>query len=81
MSVARWRTVRREAFELTSRRDTRDFFAALARGARGRLTKYMRYDAASNHYMAVGWEEAFVLIKDGRAERSLPSFGQADISR
>src|SRR3984893_10062749 len=61
------------AFELTSRRVTRDFFAAhtvreLEQHSdywleeQGRLTEPMRYDAASDHYVPIAWEGAFALI-------------------
>src|SRR5216684_1811093 len=75
------------AFELTSRRVTRDFFAAhtvreLERHSdywleeQGRLTEPMRYDAASDHYVPIGWEEAFALI--GRELRALESPDDAE---
>ena len=61
------------ANELTKRRVTRDFFAAhtvteLAAHSdywleeQGRLTEPMRYDAATDHYVPIGWDEAFALI-------------------
>src|SRR6478735_11610954 len=61
------------AFELTSRRVTRDFFAAhtvreLEQHSdywleeQGRLTEPMLYDGASDHYVPIAWEEAFALI-------------------
>ncbi|WP_326540495.1 FdhF/YdeP family oxidoreductase [Pseudorhodoferax sp.] len=61
------------AWELTDKRLGPDFFAAhtLAelRGwsdhaleAGGRLTHPLRYDAASDRYLAVGWDEAFAAI-------------------
>jgi molybdopterin-dependent oxidoreductase alpha subunit len=61
------------AFELTARRVTREFFAAytvseLAQHSdywleeQGRLTEPMRYDAATDHYVPVTWEEAFATI-------------------
>src|SRR5260370_10035666 len=75
------------AFELTSRRVTRDFFAAhtvreLEQRSdywleeQGRLTEPMRYDAASDHYVPIGWEEAFALI--GRELRALDSPDRAE---
>jgi molybdopterin-dependent oxidoreductase alpha subunit len=75
------------AFELTSRRVTRDFFAAhtvreLDRQSdywleeQGRLTEPMRYDAASDHYVPIAWDEAFALI--GRELRALDSPDQAE---
>jgi oxalate decarboxylase/phosphoglucose isomerase-like protein (cupin superfamily) len=70
------------AFEATSCRVTREFFAAhtvseLERKSdywleeRGRLTDPMRYDAASNRYLPISWEDAFALI--GRELRALNS--------
>ncbi|GHD04215.1 oxidoreductase alpha (molybdopterin) subunit [Pseudorhodoferax aquiterrae] len=61
------------AWELTDKRLGPDFFAghtlAALRGfsdhaleAGGRLTHPMRYDAASDRYLAVGWDEAFAAI-------------------
>ncbi|WP_375420072.1 FdhF/YdeP family oxidoreductase [uncultured Sphingomonas sp.] len=58
------------AWELTTRRTTPDFFAAHTltelRGWRdydleehGRLTHPLRYDAATDKYVAVSWDEAF----------------------
>jgi molybdopterin-dependent oxidoreductase alpha subunit len=75
------------AFELTSRRVTRDFFAAhpvreLEQNSdywleeQGRLTEPMRYDAASDHYVPIAWDEAFALI--GRELRALQSPDQAE---
>jgi molybdopterin-dependent oxidoreductase alpha subunit len=75
------------AFELTNRRVTPDFFAAhtvreLEQHSdywleeQGRLTEPMRYDAASDRYVPIGWEEAFALI--GRELRALQSPDQAE---
>jgi molybdopterin-dependent oxidoreductase alpha subunit len=75
------------AFELTSRRVTRDFFAAhtvreLEQHSdywleeQGRLTEPMRYDAASDHYVPIAWEEAFALI--GRELRALDTPDHAE---
>src|SRR5213080_3492752 len=75
------------AFELTSRRVTREFFAAhtvreLEQHSdywleeQGRLTEPMRYDAASDHYVPIAWEEAFALI--GRELRALEIPDQAE---
>ena len=61
------------AFELTSRRVTREFFAEHTvrdleqcsdywLEEQGRLTEPMRYDAASDHYVPIAWDEAFALI-------------------
>ncbi|HEY0564419.1 MAG TPA: FdhF/YdeP family oxidoreductase, partial [Terriglobales bacterium] len=75
------------AFELTSRRVTRDFFAAHtvreleARSdywleEQGRLTEPMRYDEKSDRYMPVAWNEAFALI--GQELRALEDPNQAE---
>jgi formate dehydrogenase major subunit len=75
------------AFELTSRRVTREFFAShtvreLEQQSdywleeQGRLTEPMRYDAASDHYVPIAWEEAFALI--GGELRALQSPDQAE---
>jgi formate dehydrogenase major subunit len=75
------------AFELTSRRVTPDFFAAhtvreLEQHSdywleeQGRLTEPMRYDAASDHYVPIAWEEAFALI--GRELRALDTPDHAE---
>ena len=75
------------AFELTSRRVTREFFAShtvreLEQQSdywleeQGRLTEPMRYDAASDRYVPIAWEEAFALI--GRELRALQSPDQAE---
>jgi anaerobic selenocysteine-containing dehydrogenase len=69
-------------FEATSHCATGDFFAAhtvreLARHndywleEQGRLIEPMHYDAASDHYAPIAWEEAFALI--GRELRALAS--------
>jgi molybdopterin-dependent oxidoreductase alpha subunit len=75
------------AFELTSRRVTRDFFAAhtvreLEQHSdywleeQGRLTEPMRYDPASDQYVPIAWEEAFALV--GRELRALDSPDDAE---
>jgi molybdopterin-dependent oxidoreductase alpha subunit len=75
------------AFELTSRRVTREFFAAHAVSEleqrsdywleeQGRLTEPMRYDAALDRYVPIAWEEAFALI--GRELRALESPDHAE---
>ena len=75
------------AHEATKFRVTRDFFAqhsvtALMQQSdywlemQGRLTEPMRYDAASDHYVPVGWDEAFALI--GRHLRALDSPHRAE---
>jgi formate dehydrogenase major subunit len=61
------------AWEVTDKRVTRDFFARhtvsdlLARSdlwleEQGRLTEPMRYDAATDKYVPVAWDEAFATI-------------------
>ena len=61
------------AFEATKLRADRDFFAKhtvteLAQQSdhwlemQGRLTEPMRYDAASDHYVPISWDDAFALI-------------------
>src|ERR1700758_4850851 len=61
------------AFELTSRRVTKEFFAAhtvseLERRSdywleqQGRLTEPMRHDPNTDHYVPISWDEAFTLI-------------------
>jgi formate dehydrogenase major subunit len=63
------------AHEATKFRVTRDFFAQhsvtdlMAQSdywleMQGRLTEPMRYDAATDHYVPVSWEDAFALIGD-----------------
>ena len=61
------------SFELTKRRVGRDFFAAhtvteLAEHSdywleeQGRLTEPMRYDRSTDHYVPIGWDDAFAMI-------------------
>lgn len=75
------------SFELTSRRVTRDFFAAytvteLAAHSdywleeQGRLTEPMRYDAATDHYVPISWDDAFATI--ARHLHALDSPDQAE---
>ncbi len=75
------------AYEATKFRVTRDFFAQhsvtelMAQSdywleMQGRLTEPMRYDAATDHYVPVGWDEAFALI--GRHLRALDSPHRAE---
>ena len=60
-------------WELTKRRVTREFFAAhtvrqLEQESdywleeQGRLTEPMRYDPTTDHYVPIGWDEAFALV-------------------
>jgi formate dehydrogenase major subunit len=75
------------AFELTSRRVTREFFAAHTVSGlekksdywleeQGRLTEPMQYDAALDRYVPIAWEDAFALI--GRELRALESPDEAE---
>ena len=75
------------AHEATKFRVTRDFFAAysvtelMAQSdywleMQGRLTEPMRYDAATDHYVPVSWDDAFALI--GRHLRALDDPDQAE---
>jgi formate dehydrogenase major subunit len=75
------------AFEATSRRVTREFFAShtvceLEQRSdywleeQGRLTEPMRYDPGCNRYAPITWEEAFALI--GRELRALENPDQAE---
>lgn len=75
------------AFEATKRRVTREFFAQhtvtelMAQSdywleMQGRLTEPMRYDAATDKYVPVSWDEAFALI--GKHLRALESPHQAE---
>src|SRR5437764_15311052 len=69
------------------RRVTREFFAThpvreLEQESdhwleeQGRLTEPMRYDPATDHYMPVGWDEAFALI--GRELNALNDPSEAE---
>jgi molybdopterin-dependent oxidoreductase alpha subunit len=75
------------AFEATKRRVTPEFFATYTvreleqqsdywLEEQGRLTEPMRYDATSDHYVPVTWDEAFALI--GRELRALERPDQAE---
>ena len=75
------------AHEATRRRLTREFFAdhsvtELAAESdywlemQGRLTEPMRYDAATDHYVPVSWDEAFAMI--GQHLRALDDPNQAE---
>ncbi|WEJ78579.1 FdhF/YdeP family oxidoreductase [Paracoccus versutus] len=75
------------AHEATKSRVTRDFFARhgvtelMERSdywleMQGRLTEPMRYDPATDHYVPVGWDDAFALI--GRHLRGLDSPHRAE---
>src|SRR5690606_13676137 len=75
------------AHEATKFRVTRDFFAQhsvadlMAQSdywleMQGRLTEPMRYDAASDHYVPAGWDEAFATI--GRHLSALDSPHRAE---
>jgi molybdopterin-dependent oxidoreductase alpha subunit len=78
--------IKHATWELTRKRVTRDFFAAhtvaelsdwsdFALENVGRLTEPMRYDAASDQYVPVSWDDAFALV--GRHLRGLASPNQA----
>jgi formate dehydrogenase major subunit len=75
------------AAELTAKRVTREFFAShtvseLERKSdywleeQGRLTEPMRYDAGTDKYVPVSWEDAFALI--GETLRRLDDPNQAE---
>jgi anaerobic selenocysteine-containing dehydrogenase len=75
------------AHEATKFRVTRDFFAQHSVAdlmeqsdywleMQGRLTEPMRYDAATDHYVPVSWDDAFALIGDHL--RALESPDQAE---
>ena len=75
------------AHEATKFRVTRDFFAQHSVSElmeqsdywlemQGRLTEPMRYDAATDHYVPVSWDDAFALIGDHL--RALESPDQAE---
>jgi molybdopterin-dependent oxidoreductase alpha subunit len=74
-------------WELTKRRVTPEFFAARTvreleqesdhwLEEQGRLTEPMRYDAATDHYVPFGWDEAFALI--GRELNALHDPNEAE---
>jgi anaerobic selenocysteine-containing dehydrogenase len=75
------------AFELTKRRVTREFFTTHTvhelnehsdywLEEQGRLTEPMRYDATTDRYVPIGWDDAFALI--GRELRALEDPNQAE---
>ena len=75
------------AFELTKRRVVREFFATHSvreleqqsdywLEQQGRLTEPMRYDAETDHYVPIDWNEAFALI--GRELNALDDPNQAE---
>ena len=78
--------VKHVTWELTRKQVGRDFFAAYTVGElagwsdydledAGRLAEPMRYDAASDRYVPISWEDAFELV--GSTLRGLPSPHQA----
>jgi molybdopterin-dependent oxidoreductase alpha subunit len=78
--------IKHATWELTSKRVGRDFFAAhtvtelmdwtdFALEDAGRLTEPMRYDAASDKYVPITWDDAFTFA--GRYFRNLQSPNQA----
>lgn len=75
------------SFELTKRRVTREFFATHTVSElnehsdywleeQGRLTEPMRYDAATDRYVPIGWDDAFALI--GQELRALEDRNEAE---
>jgi molybdopterin-dependent oxidoreductase alpha subunit len=78
--------IKHATWELTRKQATREFFAAhtvaelsgwsdFALEDVGRLTEPMRYDAASDKYVPVSWDDAFALA--GRRLRGLASPNEA----
>ncbi|RKT11441.1 molybdopterin-dependent oxidoreductase alpha subunit [Streptomyces sp. 1114.5] len=78
--------IKHVTWEMTRRRVGREFFAAhsvtelsgwsdFALEDQGRLTEPMVYDSATDHYVPIGWKEAFDLV--GRALRGLDDPNQA----
>ena len=78
--------IKHATWELTPKRATPEFFAEhtvtelsgwtdYALEAAGRLTQPMRYDAASDRYVPVSWDEAFAMV--ARHLRSLTSPNEA----
>jgi molybdopterin-dependent oxidoreductase alpha subunit len=78
--------IKHATWELTKKRVTRDFFAAhtvselsnwsdFALEDAGRLTEPMRYDAATDKYVPMSWDEAFALV--GHHLRGLDSPNEA----
>jgi CheY-like chemotaxis protein len=78
--------IKHVTWEMTKKRVTNEFFAAhtvtelitwsdFALENEGRLTEPMAYNAATDRYEPVSWDDAFALI--GRTLRSLPSPHQA----
>ncbi len=78
--------IKHATWELTKKQTTPEFFAShtvtelatwsdFALEDQGRLTEPMRYDAASDKYVAVSWDEAFALV--GKHIRGLESPNQA----
>ncbi|MGW5355565.1 FdhF/YdeP family oxidoreductase [Streptomyces sp. NPDC004031] len=74
--------IKHVTWEMTRKRVGRDFFAAhsvtelsgwtdFALEDQGRLTEPMVYDPASDHYVPIGWKDAFEVF--GRAVRALDS--------
>lgn len=78
--------IKHSAWELTHKRADRDFFANhtvealrswsdFALEDVGRLTEPLRYDAATDRYVPISWEDAFALV--GRHVRGLTDPNQA----
>lgn len=78
--------IKHVTWEMTKKRTDREFFAQhtvteleswtdFALEDQGRLTEPMRYDAATDHYVPVSWDEAFEIV--GRHLRSLDDPNEA----
>lgn len=78
--------VKHSTWEMTAKRTGRAFFAAhtvselmawsdFALEDEGRLTEPMAYDAATDHYVPISWDDAFAMI--GETLRGLDSPNQA----
>jgi len=78
--------IKHVTWEMTKKRADRDFFAAhsvtelldwsdFSLENEGRLTEPMVYDAASDRYKPISWQDAFVMI--GKGLRALPSANAA----
>ena len=81
--------IKHATWELTKKRATPDFFAAhtvaelsgwsdFALEDAGRLTEPMRYDAASDKYVPVSWDEGLALVGRLSASGLERGFGLSD---
>jgi anaerobic selenocysteine-containing dehydrogenase len=81
--------IKHATWEPTKKRATRDFFAAhtvaelsgwsdFALEDAGRLTEPMRYDAASDKYVPVSWDEGLALVGRHSASGLERGFGLSD---